>query len=221
MKLSIILPVLNEAEHIVQALTACRSQADEVIVVDGGSRDATLALAQDAADRVLISKPGRSLQMNAGADVATGDVLLFLHADTLLPDGACNMIRTAIRGGKQWGRFNVRLSGQSWMFRIIEQMMNWRSCLTAIVTGDQAMFVSRELFLRQNGFPEIPLMEDIALSKKLRPHSRPACLRACVLTSSRKWEQNGILSTVLLMWYLRLKYYLGVSTEKLASQYYR
>jgi len=131
------------------------------------------------------------------------------------------MIMDALQSGKQWGRFNVRLSGNSYWFRIIERMMNWRSCLTSIVTGDQAMFVSRELFLQLGGFPEISLMEDIALSKKLRACSRSVCLKACVVTSSRKWEQKGILTTVFLMWRLRLMYFLGVSADRLASQYYR
>lgn len=224
MKISIILPVLNEAEFISRALKALqsyRSQVHEVIVVDGGSRDDTLALAQSAADQVLVSRPGRALQMNAGAAVATGDVLLFLHADSLLPDDAYDAITAVIQSGKTWGRFNVRLSGQSWMFRIIERMMNWRSCLTSIVTGDQAIFVNRQLFIQVNGFPEIPLMEDIALSKKLRKHSRCACLKSLTVTSSRKWEKNGIAATVLLMWRLRLMYFFGVSADKLASQYYR
>ena len=159
--------------------------------------------------------------MNTGAEHADDDVLLFLHADTVLPEKACSIIADVIGEGMEWGRFDVRLSGKSWLFRIIEKMMNWRSCLTSIATGDQAIFVRKALFLDVGGYPGIQLMEDIALSRKLRNHSKPACLKECVTTSSRKWESNGILRTVFLMWRLRLMYSLGVSANKLAKQYYR
>lgn len=224
MKVSIIIPVLNEEETItstLQYLQGYRKQGHKIIVVDGGSHDDTVARTYGLVDQVLKSKCGRAFQMNTGAEHADEDVLLFLHADTVLPEKACSIITDAIGGGEEWGRFDVRLSGKSWLFRIIEKMMNWRSCLTSIATGDQAIFVRKALFLDVGGYPGIQLMEDIALSRKLRNHSKPACLKSCVTTSSRKWESNGILRTVFLMWRLRLLYSLGVPANKLAKQYYR
>ena len=218
-KLSVIIPVLNEAGQIdacLQSLPA--DDGIEVIVVDGGSNDATPALASPHA-RVVHSKPGRSLQMNAGAGHAHGEVLLFLHADTRLPPAAARLIREALDQGAIWGRFDVRLSGSHVAFRLIERMMNWRSCLTSVATGDQAMFVRRDWFEQLGGFPPIPLMEDIALSKRLRRIRRAACIRQPVITSSRRWQQAGIIRTVLLMWKLRLYYFLGVSPQRLAALY--
>ena len=224
MKLSIIIPVFNEAENIATTLTqlqSYRKQGHEVIVVDGGSKDNTIDCIADMSDKLLISKPGRAMQMNIGAEQADGEVLVFLHADTFLPDDADDLIVDAVTQGYQWGRFNVQLSGQHILFRIIETMMNWRSCLTAIATGDQVIFVRRTLFGQAGGYPEIKLMEDIELSKQLKHFEKPACIKKRVLTSSRKWENNGILKTVLLMWKLRLLYFFGASPDKLFSQYYR
>lgn len=224
MKLSIIIPVFNEADNIATTLTqlqSYRKQGHEVIVVDGGSQDNTIELAQGVVDQLLISKPGRAIQMNIGAGLAEGDVLVFLHVDTLLPDAADTLIIGAIDQGNQWGRFNVRLSGQHILFRVIETMMNWRSCLTGIATGDQVIFVRRVLFEQTGGYPEIKLMEDIELSKQLKPFGKPACINTRVTTSSRKWEESGIIRTVLLMWRLRLLYFFGTSPDKLFSQYYR
>ena len=224
MKLSIIIPVFNEAENIantLEQLQTYRQQGHEVIVVDGGSRDNTIDCVQDMADKLLISKPGRAMQMNNGAEQAQGDVLVFLHADTQLPDSVDSLIIAVINAGHQWGRFNVRLSGPHFLFRIIENMMNWRSCLTGIATGDQVIFVRREAFNQVGAYPEIKLMEDISLSKKLKAVGKPACIKQCVTTSSRKWESKGIVKTVLLMWRLRLQYFLGTSADKLHSQYYQ
>ncbi|HHH48457.1 MAG TPA: glycosyltransferase [Gammaproteobacteria bacterium] len=224
MRISIIVPVLNEASTIavcLDSLQPYRAQGHEVIVVDGGSRDDTLALARPLTDRVLVAPAGRARQMNQGAQAARGEVLLFLHADTRLPEAACEVIVSALRTAARWGRFDVRLSGAAPAFRMIEFMMNLRSRLTRIATGDQAMFVRKDLFHAVGGFEDIPLMEDIALSRRLKKMAPAACLRQRVVTSSRRWEENGIFQTVLLMWRLRLRYWLGADPARLVRQYYR
>ncbi|MEJ2317492.1 MAG: TIGR04283 family arsenosugar biosynthesis glycosyltransferase [Gammaproteobacteria bacterium] len=225
MKVSVIIPVLNEASGIattLERLQESRTKGHEVIVVDGGSTDGTSEQARPLADLVLTSLSGRARQMNTGACAASGEALWFLHADTLAPVDAIDNISTALADGHRcWGRFDVQLSGSSWPFRIIEHAMNLRSCLTRIATGDQGIFVTREAFERVTGFSEIPLMEDIELCKDLRQQSRPACLGTRLVTSSRRWEQHGIMRTVLLMWRLRLAYYLGASPESLAERYRR
>ena len=224
MRLSIIIPVLNEAPEIAQYLQELQGYRDaghEVILVDGGSSDTTLLQAQGRVDRIVQTGRGRARQMNAGAEPAQGDVLLFLHADTCLPENADELIREALEAGRVWGRFDVRLSGEAWALRIIETLMNWRSCISGIATGDQAMFVLREAFTHLGGFAEIPLMEDIELSQRLKKISAPVCLHARVITSSRRWETQGILRTVLLMWGLRLAWFLGVSPARLHRIYYR
>ena len=222
MKVSIIIPVLNEAEHIADtliSLASYRSQGHEVIVIDGGSNDGTVSISQQYADSVLRSDAGRAMQMNSGIDEASGDALLFLHADTRLPADAVAKLIHAVEDGYFWGRFNVRLSGQHFMFRIIERMMNLRSCITGVATGDQAIFVSHESIEIVGAYPRLPLMEDIVFSKRLRELGRPACIRQQVVTSSRRWEDKGILRTMLLMWRLRLLFFLGVSADRLARQY--
>ena len=222
MKVSIVIPVLNEAEHIADtliSLASYRSQGHEVVVIDGGSNDDTVSISQQYADRVLRSDTGRAMQMNSGIDEASGDALLFLHADTRLPADAVAKLIHALEDGYFWGRFNVRLSGKHFMFRIIERMMNLRSCITGIATGDQAIFVSHESIEIVGAYPRLPLMEDIVFSKRLRELGRPACIRQQVVTSSRRWEDKGILRTMLLMWRLRLLFFLGVSADRLARQY--
>jgi rSAM/selenodomain-associated transferase 2 len=221
-KISIIIPVLNEEDNLTRlkpGLQSIRQQGHEVIVADGGSVDNTLVIAHDVADRVLISGPGRALQMNSGASVASGDVFLFLHADTLLPDDTVQILSGLFQQKNCWGRFDVRLSSSRFVFRLIESLMNLRSCLTAIATGDQAIFIEKKLFNHIGGFPEIALMEDIAISRRLRKIARPVCIKQKVITSSRRWENNGVLATVLLMWKLRLYYFFGVSPEKLKQLY--
>jgi len=221
-KISIVIPVLNEEKNLSNTLNTLQSYRQfghEIVVADGGSADQSVEIAHALADTVIVSNAGRALQMNNGAAVATGDVFLFLHADTVLPHNAIQ-IMTTFCTGKFWGRFDVRLSSDRKIFRLIECMINLRSRLTSIATGDQAIFVERELFKEVGGFPEIALMEDVALSRLLKIRSRAVCLRPKVITSSRRWEQRGVLATILLMWRLRLYYYLGVSPEKL-SQLYR
>ncbi len=221
-RLSVVMPVLNEAGGItatLQALAPLRAAGHEVIVVDGGSQDSTAALAALHASRVLTSAKGRARQMNAGAAVATGDVLLFLHADTTLPAQADVAVLQALARGARWGRFDVSITGGAMLFPLVSALMNLRSRLSGIATGDQAIFVERQLFTELGGYANQPLMEDIELSRRLRAHSRPACLRARVATSGRRWQQQGVWRTVLLMWWLRWRYWRGASPEALARAY--
>ena len=220
--LSIIMPVLNEAPQIVERLNplqAMRANGIELIVVDGGSADDTAALAGALADRVLVAPRGRAAQMNAGAAVSQARVLLFLHADTLLPETALPAVLSAIDGGAAWGRFDVRIDGRHPLLRIVEFMMNWRSRLTGIATGDQAIFVRREVFEQVGGYADLSLMEDIALCSALRRLSSPACLRDTVITSARRWEKHGVLRTIMLMWWLRGAFFFGVDPKHLALRY--
>ena len=222
-RLSIIIPVVDEAENLaatLRALARLRSAGHEIVVVDGGSRDDTPRRARRLADRVLVTERGRARQMNAGAATATGDVFLFLHADSLLPGDADAAIAKALTVSC-WGRFDVRLWGREWSFRIIEAFMNVRSRLTGIATGDQAIFVERETFQSIGGYPDIPLMEDVAISRRLKAIARPACLRQRVVTSARRWRSRGIARTVVLMWQLRLAFALGGDPRQLARRYER
>lgn len=222
MNISIIIPVLNEADNIVDLLSSLeplRTAGHEVLVVDGGSTDRTSLLARPLCDRVIVSPKGRALQMNAGARQATGDMFWFLHGDSRLSREALEAVPSLFRK-YHWGRFDVCLSGRQWVYRVIEHMMNLRSRFTGIATGDQAIFVEQALFWSVGGYPEIPLMEDIALSKQLRKKIRPAIIEHLVCTSSRRWEKNGLLVTVLLMWRLRLQYFLGIDPQRLVKKYY-
>lgn len=221
MKLSIIVPALDEAAGIaatLEALAALRADGHELIVVDGGSADATATIAAPLADKVIQVPRGRARQMNAGAAIADGDALLFLHADTRLPEHAAQFVREALER-RGWGRFDVRIEGKSRWLAIVGFCMNWRSRLTGIATGDQAIFMRRDVFARAGGFADIPLMEDVALSARLKAISRPACVAARVVTSGRRWERRGVLRTVLLMWRLRLAYFFGARPEDLARRY--
>ncbi len=222
MKISIIIPVINEEVNLagtLEYLQFIRQQGHEIVVVDGGSKDNSFMLAQEGADIVIAAKPGRAIQMNSGAEVASGDVFLFLHADTVLPDAVLTIFEKIAQTEWVWGRFDVRLSSNKFVYRIIEFLMNLRSRLTSIATGDQAIFISRPLFLKIGGFPEIALMEDIEISKRLKAIIKPICLEQKVITSSRRWEEKGVITTVLLMWKLRLYYFFGVSPGKLQQLY--
>ena len=217
--LSIVVPVLNEQATIGPALdrlAPLRRSGAQVIVVDGGSRDQTLGLCADRADLILHAPQGRASQQNAGARAASATTLLFLHADTALPVDALALI---LECGREWGRFDVAISGRSPMFPVISACMNLRSRWVGIATGDQAIFVRRDAFEAVRGFPDQAFMEDIELSKRLRSRGRPACLRAKVTTSGRRWERYGVAQTIVLMWRLRLLYWLGVSAERLAKWY--
>jgi rSAM/selenodomain-associated transferase 2 len=222
--LSIIIPTLNEADTIGTALSglqAMRNRGVELIVVDGSSSDTTLASALKYADQAISAPLGRATQMNAGAGIARGNILLFLHADSTLPDGADTLVVSGLeRSARLWGRFDVRLSGTRWSLRLVAAMMNWRSRLIGIATGDQGMFMRRSTFEAVDGFPAIALMEDIALSRRLLRFGRPLCLSERILTSSRRWEKGGVLRTILLMWTLRLAFFCGVDPARLARIYH-
>lgn len=220
-KLSIVMPMLNEAAGIETALTLLqplREQGVEIIVVDGGSTDHSVALATPLADTVVVSDPGRARQMNLGAERARSPALLFLHADTQLPEGAVEQVSQAL-STHCWGRFDIYLEGQSRWLPVVSTLMNLRSRLSGIATGDQGMFLCREAFEAVGGFPDQPLMEDIALSKRLKALSPPACLGIKVVSSGRRWDKFGAWKTIRLMWRLRYRYWRGVSATQLAKEY--
>jgi rSAM/selenodomain-associated transferase 2 len=217
-RLSVVVPALNEAPGIqaaLEALAPLRARGHEVIVVDGGSSDGTAQLALGLCDQVLEAPRGRALQMNAGARAAAGSAYLFLHADTRLPGRADELVLTALKT-HLWGRFDVKIDSDHPLLGTVGCAMNLRSRLTGIATGDQAIFVRRAAFA---GFPAIALMEDIAFSRAMKRVSPPACLRARVRTSARRWERRGVLRTVLLMWRLRLAYWRGADPDELARRY--
>jgi len=221
-KLSIIVPALNEAAGIARCLAAlqpARQRGHEVIVVDGGSEDATPRLARPLADVVLDAPRGRAAQMNAGAARAGGAGLVFLHADTRMPEDGDDAVCAAL-AASHWGRFDVRITGRHPLLGAIAAAMNLRSRLTGIATGDQAIFVRRAAFEALGGYAPIPLMEDVELSRRLRRLGAPACLRARVETSGRRWESRGVLRTVALMWRLRLAYWMGADPARLAERYH-
>jgi rSAM/selenodomain-associated transferase 2 len=222
--LSIIVPVLNEAKIIqrqLEDLQVYREQGAELIVVDGGSEDQTAHLAKFLADRVIVSEPGRATQMNRGAEIATGKVLLFLHIDTDLPDNSFVELQQILLSNHfNWGWFDVRLSNAGIAYQVVASCMNIRARLTWICTGDQSLLVSRQLFRKIRGFPEIPLMEDVAISKLLRRVAQPWICKEPVVASVRRWEQKGLVRTVLLMWKLRLLYFAGVNPDRLVTRYY-
>lgn len=222
LSLSVIVPVWREAagiEPFLKSLQPVREAGHEVIVVDGGSDDGTVERAGPWCDRVLAGGKGRALQMNAGADAALGNVLLFLHADTFLPVSALRHLEHFFATRQQWGRFDVRLSGNRPMFRIISWFMNRRSRLTGIATGDQAIFVRTPVFRALQGYAPVPLMEDVDLTRRLRGLSGPYCITDPVITDSRRWEQGGVWRTIFLMWRLRWRFWRGESPESLAAAY--
>jgi len=221
--ISVIIPVLNESRVItdlLDQLQTLRKHGHQIIVVDGGSYDDTVAIARLCADKVIVSEPGRARQMNAGAAIADGDILWFLHADTTLPANTYMLIEQALCTGISfWGRFDVRLSGKAFLLRLVEQSMNIRSLLTGISTGDQGIFCLKQEFIRYGGYSDIPLMEDIDLSRRFKTIHRPVRIKTVLMTSSRRWEEQGIIRTIGKMWWLRLAFYLGADPSRLARQY--
>ena len=222
-RLAIIVPVLDEEAAIaatLQGLSALRARGAELIVVDGGSRDRTAEIARPLCDRLLTAPRGRAAQMNAGAGAAQGEVLLFLHADTRLPDDADRLVLAGLAAsGRAWGRFDVRIDGTHPLLPLVAALMNLRSRASGIATGDQAIFVARTAFAAVGGYPDIALMEDIVLSQRLKRLTRPLCLRSRALTSGRRWEKHGVMRTILTMWRLRLAFWLGAKPDTLATRY--
>lgn len=220
-RVSVVVPVLNEASRLRACLAPLAGQAFEIIVVDGGSSDASRSIAADMGAVVVDAARGRASQMNAGARESCGDWLLFLHGDTQLPPDWLAAIADTEQAGKRWGRFDVDLDSQDRWIRLVGFMMNHRSCLSGITTGDQAMFVARPAWETVGGFPAIALMEDIELSRQLkRTVGRPACRRERVKVSARRWQQHGTWRTIRIMWWLRLQYFFGVSPDVLHARYY-
>ncbi|MET0985056.1 MAG: TIGR04283 family arsenosugar biosynthesis glycosyltransferase [Steroidobacteraceae bacterium] len=223
MRFSIIIPVLNEAPGLNRTLrdiAVLQAQGAEIVLVDGGSQDATVAIANERGFAAIPSDRGRARQMNTGARHASGDVLVFLHADTSLPRGALQEIALALQGGRHvWGRFDVRIEGRSCLLGAVALSMNWRSRFTGIATGDQAIFVTRAAFMSVGGYPDQPLMEDIEISKRLRRLSSPACIARRAITSGRRWDSYGVVRTIVLMWKLRWAYWRGVPASELARAY--
>lgn len=223
MHFSIIIPTLNEEKSIAACLTAlqaCRNDC-EIIVVDGGSDDSTKRLAQPLADKIIDCDAGRAIQMNAGARQANGEILIFLHADTLLPPNALCLIAESLDHNKRWGRFDIKLNGQHPLLPLVTCCMNWRSRLTGIATGDQVIFAVKSFFFDMGQYPALPLMEDIALSATFKTSCPPVCLKARVISSGRRWEQFGVIKTILLMWSLRIRFFFGADPKTLAYLYNR
>ncbi|OHC25855.1 MAG: glycosyl transferase [Pseudomonadales bacterium RIFCSPLOWO2_12_59_9] len=222
MNISIIIPALNEAANLpllLSQLAPLRQRGAQLIIADGGSEDGSPELLADLA-QWLPAPRGRARQMNAGAAQATGEVLWFVHADSQLPEQADGLITTALADGRHcWGRFDLRISGRPWLLRVVAQLINWRSRLTGIATGDQGIFVLRSTFESLGGFAELPLMEDVELTSRLRNISKPACISERLTTSGRRWETHGLWRTILLMWRLRWAYWRGVAIEQIAKAY--
>ncbi|MBN8504601.1 MAG: TIGR04283 family arsenosugar biosynthesis glycosyltransferase [Burkholderiales bacterium] len=223
MRISVIVPVLNEAANLptlLQHLQPLRQRGHELRLADGGSQDASRELAAPWVDALVDAPRGRARQMNAGAAAASGNVLLFLHADTRLPEGADTLIAQALASGARWGRFDVRIAGRSRWLPVVAWFMNRRSRWSGIATGDQALFIERRLFEQLGGLPDQPLMEDIELCKRLkRQGERPACIATPVVTSGRRWDERGALRTIWLMWQLRWRYWCGVPAAQLVEAY--
>lgn len=221
MKISVIIPVLNEESTIASTVESVKSLGPaEVIVVDGGSADRTREISERFGATVLSSPRGRARQMNRGAREAKGDIFLFLHADTRLPSSALDDVQSALRDPRfAGGRFDVTLDGNRWILGVIGNLISLRSRLTKVATGDQAIFVRRAVFERIGGFPDIPLMEDIAFSRALKRKGKVACLRSRVITSARRWEIDGVWRTVLRMWTLKLLFLAGISPVRLKRFY--
>ncbi len=224
LELSIVIPTLNENLYITNQENYFKSlikQGHEIIVVDGGSIDGTVESAKRLGCKCISTKASRGYQLHIGANASINNVLVFLHADTILPPTTVKYINSSLsNSNSNWGRFNAMFSDNNLIFKVIAWFMNKRSCITGIVTGDHTLFIKRDTYFDCGGFADIPIMEDIEISKRLKKHSNPICLTKAVITSSRKWEKKGIVNTIFMMWILRAKFYFGVSAEQLVKQYY-
>ena len=222
-KISIIIPALNEEKILMKQqdkLTNLLHEGHEVILVDGGSKDKTVSIADNLGITTIVTKPSRGYQLKIGSHLSSKDILLFLHIDTSLSDDGVNSVQEAMSDPRNyWGRFNIKFDNKKMIYRMIAFFMNKRSCLTGSVTGDHAMFIRKDAYMKCGGFSDIPIMEDIEICKRLRKISAPVCLKVEVITSCRKWEHDGILLTILKMWSLRLFYFLGINPNKLAKLY--
>jgi len=220
-----VIPVLNEAEsleHVLKRLT--RHDLLEIIVVDGGSEDSSRSIAQKFLQtqnrvKLMTCEAGRAKQMNAGANASSADIICFVHADTSLPSDAIQRIRLAVESNNSWGRFDVRFAEPCRLLGAVAWSMNWRSALTGVCTGDQCIWLTRDCWKKIGGYADIPLMEDIEISKRLRKLSHPYRIKTPVTTSARRWLKYGIVRTILLMWWLRFLYWLGISPQRLAAMY--
>lgn len=229
MKISIIIPILNEEKNLpqlVSTLSKLTPQPNNIVIVDGGSDDDSVAVAQNSGLTIITAERGRASQQNTGAEYAIKtyqpDLLLFLHADTQLPKNGLTLISEHFSdkdNHKFWGRFDVQLDSTHWLLKLVSFMINWRSRITGIATGDQAIFINANLFEQVNGFANIPLMEDVEICKRLRRLTKPICIKEKAITSARRWEKHGRVKTIVLMWRLRFEYWLGVSPDKLAVDY--
>ncbi len=223
LKVSVIIPMLNEEPSLHLMMDHWKTLVQdgaELLVVDGGSTDASVDRVQKAGFKVLSSPRGRAQQMNTGAKSAQGDILLFLHADTIPPPRAVPILTKALQDSERvWGRFDVHIEGRAWMFPVIAFFINLRSRLSGMATGDQGIFVRRAMFEQMAGFPDQPLMEDIEISKRLLQYTKPLCLKARVRTSGRRWETRGVWRTIFLMWRLRWLYWRGTSAQDIARAY--
>ena len=232
---SIIIPIRNEADnlpHLFANINSLNPMPQQVILVDGGSKDNSINITQRYIEELMLdnksainwqmveSIAGRAAQMNAGAALATSDVLLFLHADTQLPIDAISEVAAAMQKS-EWGRFDVQLDSRQPMLWMVSIMINWRSRLSDIATGDQAIFIKRALFKQVGGYPNQALMEDIELCKRLKGITKPVCLKSKVMTSARRWQQHGTWRTIILMWQLRFDYWRGVSADDIRQRYYK
>jgi rSAM/selenodomain-associated transferase 2 len=227
--ISIVIPAYNEGEAIIDSLRALFETHDveQCVVIDASDAEVFKSIQAKVHSTLpglkLIyteaAEKGRSAQMNQGAFISSGSVLLFLHADTLLPEGALTQIQSGIEDGWHWGRFDVCFDNSGWIYKIISSMMNWRSRISGIATGDQVIFMTRAAFDLVGNFDNQELMEDVAMSKKLKTFGRPLCLESKVQTAARRWERKGVFRTIILMWWLRLAYWLGVPPKRLAERY--
>jgi rSAM/selenodomain-associated transferase 2 len=218
-RISIIIPVLNEARNIKQAVASTQPSTNvEVIVVDGGSNDGTVEIAESLGVKLISAPRGRAAQMNAGALAASGEILLFLHADSRLSAGFDIIVRTALQQpGVVAGAFAVRIDAQLWSLRLVEWGVNWRSRFLQMPYGDQAIFLTKEIFHKIGKFPEIPIMEDFELIRRLRRTGEITIINVPVLTSARRWLKNGVFKTTLTNQIIIVAYLLGVSPKRIGT----